>query len=111
MDPVVTVLRCAGVSQTAKPWAPRSQGMHKGAAALLWGEPTHDACQRFLLAAQRADGVGGTCPAPACPRRGKRERGRSNSSLPQANLPRSPNRLRAYRLSAASMRSPQSIWK
>ena len=24
--------------------------MHKGAAALLWGEPAQDACQRFLLA-------------------------------------------------------------
>jgi hypothetical protein len=28
--------------------------------------------------------LGGNPPAPACPRRGKRERGRPNSLLPQA---------------------------
>jgi hypothetical protein len=42
--------------------------MRKGAAALLWGEPAHDACQRFLLAAQRAGRRGGNPPAPARPR-------------------------------------------
>lgn len=62
----------------------RTQGMHKGAAALLWGEPAHDARQRFVLAAQRVRRRGGNPPAPAFPRRGKRERGRSNSLLPQA---------------------------
>jgi len=45
-------------------------GMHKGGQRsglkpLLWGEPP------------AFGGVGGTCPAPACPRRGKRERGRT----------------------------------
>lgn len=39
----------------------------------------------FLLAPQRASRRGGNPPAPACPRRGKRERGRSDSLLPQAN--------------------------
>ena len=32
--------------------------MHKGAAALLWGEPAHDACQRLWLAAQRVPAWG-----------------------------------------------------
>src|SRR5580658_3307541 len=41
--------------------------MHKGAAALLWGEPAHDACQRLWLAAQRAVGVGGTRPPRLAP--------------------------------------------
>src|SRR6188474_941244 len=63
----VIVPRSAGVSQVAKPCVPRSQGIHKGAAALLWGEPAHDACQRLLLAAQRAVGVGGTRPPRLSP--------------------------------------------
>ena len=67
--------------------------MHKGAAALLWGEPAHDACQRFWLDAQRARRRGGNPPAPAFPRRGKRERGRSNSLLPQANSAHGPVRI------------------
>src|SRR5580692_5268858 len=41
--------------------------MHKGAAALLWGESAHDAGQRLLLAAQRAVGVGGTRPPRLSP--------------------------------------------
>ena len=63
----------------------RSRGIHKGAAApLVGGAGSIDACQRLFAGAQRASGVGGTRPAPACPRRGKRERGRSTSLLPQA---------------------------
>ena len=57
-------------------------------------------------------GVGGTRPAPAFPRRGKRERGRPNSLLPQAfsfTRPPFPSRLGRYRLRAAWMRSPQII--
>src|SRR5947209_20612511 len=41
--------------------------MHKGAAALLWGEPAHDACQRFLLAPSVPTGVGGTLPPRLAP--------------------------------------------
>src|SRR5579872_7041078 len=63
----VIVLRPTGVSPVAKPCMPRSQGIHKGAAALLWGEPAHGACQRLLLAAQRAVGVGGTLPPRLSP--------------------------------------------
>ncbi len=60
-------------------------GYTRGRQPLLWGEPA---------AAMRASAFcwrvacfrrGGNPPAPACPRRGKRERGRSKSStLPQA---------------------------
>jgi hypothetical protein len=47
---------------------PRSQGIHKGAAApLVGGAGSIDACQALFLGAQRAPGVGGTYPAPACP--------------------------------------------
>jgi hypothetical protein len=87
----------------------------------LWGEPAHDACQRLLLAAQRAVGVGGTRPAPAFPRRGKRERGRSDSLLPQAIFRRCrlvgicPGWWRILlflqRFKAIWIRSPHSIWK
>jgi|KBSSwiStaDraftv2_1062776.scaffolds.fasta_scaffold87378_4 hypothetical protein len=67
------------------------RGIHKGAAALLWGEPAaslrasafcwHAACFRR----------GGHPPAPAFPL-GKRERG-SNSLLPQAiSAPSGPTR-------------------
>src|SRR5438067_1114904 len=34
-------------------------------------------------------GVGGTCPAPACPRRGKRERGRTKFLAAAGDWPRS----------------------
>jgi hypothetical protein len=47
---------------------PRSQGIHKGAAApLVGGAGGIDACQALFVGAQRAPGVGGTYPAPACP--------------------------------------------
>src|SRR5215472_11589948 len=51
-----------------------SQGMHKGAAALLWGEPA--ASRRDSVFCWRAACFrrGGNHPAPACPW-GKRERG------------------------------------
>jgi hypothetical protein len=51
------------------------RGIHKGAAALLWGEPAASMhASVFFAGRQRASGVGGTRPAPACPW-GKRERG------------------------------------
>lgn len=34
---------------------------------LLWGEPVHEARQRFLLAKERVPAWGGTVPAPVCP--------------------------------------------
>ena len=42
----------------------------------MWGEPAHGACQRLWLARDVLR-RGGNPPSPACPRRGKRERGRS----------------------------------
>jgi len=45
-----------------------------GGSPLVGGAGNIDACQRFFAGEQRASGVGGTIPAPACPW-GKRERG------------------------------------
>ncbi len=45
-----------------------------GDSPLVGGAGSIDACQRLFVGAQRAPGVGGTYPAPACPW-GKRERG------------------------------------
>src|ERR1700693_5455107 len=50
----------------------------------LQGETRHRCVPAAFAGAQRASVVGATSPAQACPRRGKRERGRSNSLLPQA---------------------------
>ena len=58
--------------------------MHKGAAALLWGEPAHDACQRFWLARAACSGVGGTLPPRLSPAQGETGKGESDSLLPQA---------------------------
>ena len=77
------ILRPAVVSQVAKPCMPRSQGIHKGAVALLWGEPAHDACRRLWLAAQRAAGVGGTRPPRLAPGGGN-GKGGVQTSLPPA---------------------------
>ena len=46
---------------------PRSQGMHKGAAALLWGEPAARGVPALFAGAQRAPGVGGTRPPRLSP--------------------------------------------
>jgi hypothetical protein len=45
--------------------------MHNGALALLWGKPAHDACERVLLAAQRARKP----PAAVFPRKGETGKG------------------------------------
>ncbi len=51
------------------------RGMHKGAAALLWGEPVAN-CGPAILAGQSAcSGVGGTLPPRLFPGPGKREWG------------------------------------
>src|SRR5438045_8679619 len=50
--------------------------MHKGAAALLWGEPAARCVPALFAGSRRALRRGGNPPAPAFPRRGKRERGR-----------------------------------
>jgi hypothetical protein len=103
---------------------PCNGGIHKGGFSesalkpLLWGEPPAGcvpapqsslANHHHILTAgaQPAGGVGGTRPAPAFPRRGKRERGDSNSSLPQANSYRD----RAHRLCAHALvvASPLSV--
>src|SRR5215469_10965753 len=89
--------------------------MHKGAAALLWGETAHDGCQRLLLATQRAAGVGGTLPPRLSPGGGN-GKGGDRFSYTQASVSR-PGRVGSHhtrslqRLRAASIRSPQSIWK
>jgi hypothetical protein len=62
--------------------APR--GYTRGRQPSCGGSRQHRCVPALFAGAQRASGVGGTRPAPACPRRGKRERGRSNSLLPQA---------------------------
>jgi hypothetical protein len=47
------------LSSLKSPPIPLKRGIHKGAAALLWGEPiAFDACQRGWAGAQRAFGVG-----------------------------------------------------
>ncbi len=57
--------------------------MHKGAAALLWGEPAHDACQRLWLAAQRVPAWGE--PArPGFPPEGETGKGASTKFLAAA---------------------------
>src|SRR5580658_5509361 len=61
----------------------RSGGYTRGRQPSLWGEPA--ASMRASVFCWRAACLrrGGNPPAPACPRRGKRERGRSNSLLSQ----------------------------
>jgi len=66
--------------------------MHKGATALLWGEPPG------------FGGVGGTLPPRLSPGRGKRERGRpSHQSLQLLDSPKSysPKRVKSAFLLAA----------
>jgi hypothetical protein len=74
----------SGVSQIANPALPRSQGIHKGAAALLWGEPAHDACQRLWLAASVPAGVRGTRPPRLSPGGGN---GKGGVRLPRCRRP------------------------
>ena len=63
------------------------RGIHKGAPALLWGEPAASMRASVFCWLAACFRRGGNPPAPAFPRRGKRERGRSNSLLPQAIAP------------------------
>jgi hypothetical protein len=58
--------------------------MHKGAAALLWGEPAAATLASAVCWRAACPRRGGNPPAPAFPG-GETGKGRSNSLLPQAN--------------------------
>jgi hypothetical protein len=49
-SPNLNPIQISVLLNVSSPALQRTQGMHKGAAALLWGELAHDACQRLLLA-------------------------------------------------------------
>ena len=83
---VLLVSEVSGLQRKVCPrWRPAG-GCTRGAPAPLVGGAAasmRDSVFCWRAACQRR---GGNPPAPAFPRRGKRERGRSNSLLPQANF-------------------------
>jgi hypothetical protein len=103
------------VLQLPKPCHAPLAGDPQGGGSPLVGGAGARCVPAFLAGRAACCRRGGNPPAPAFPRRGKRERGRSNSLLPQAfpstSFKASPFRSphSRYRLKAAWMRSPQII--
>ena len=89
--PVLLASEMSGLPYKVHPcWRPAG-GCTRGAAApLVGGAACIGACQRSLLARNVPAAWGEPSPPRLAPGRGKRERGRSNSLLPQAIVLRRP---------------------